>query len=103
MREVAIISSVRTAVGKAPRGALKDTRPDDMLGVAIAAAVARVPGFDPARLDDVIIGCAMPEAEHPSLDLAHSPPSRTAMSQVRSNSTTSITSSSLNGWVVRST
>jgi len=63
MREVAIISSVRTAVGKAPRGALKDTRPDDMLGVAIAAAVARVPGLDPARLDDVIIGCAMPEAE----------------------------------------
>jgi len=63
MREVAIVSSVRTAVGKAPRGALKDTRPDDMLGVAIAAAVARVPGLDPARLDDVIIGCAMPEAE----------------------------------------
>ncbi len=63
MRDVAIISSVRTAVGKAPRGSLKDTRPDDLLGIAIAAAVARVPGFDPARLDDVIIGCAMPEAE----------------------------------------
>ncbi len=63
MREVAIISSVRTAIGKAPRGSLKDTRPDDMLGVVMKGALDRIPGFDPARLDDVIIGCAMPEAE----------------------------------------
>ncbi len=63
MRDVAILSSVRTAVGKAPRGSLKDTRPDDLLGIVLAAAIARVPGFDPARLDDVVVGCAMPEAE----------------------------------------
>ena len=63
MREVAIISSVRTAIGKAPRGSLKDTRPDDLLGAVIKAAIDRVPGFDPAKLDDVVVGCAMPEAE----------------------------------------
>jgi acetyl-CoA acyltransferase len=63
MREVAILSAVRTAIGKAPRGSLKDTRPDDMLGVVLKGALARVPGLDPARLDDVVVGCAMPEAE----------------------------------------
>ena len=63
MRDIAILSSVRTAIGKAPRGSLKDTRPDDLLGAAIAGALARVPGLDPAALDDVVIGCAMPEAE----------------------------------------
>lgn len=63
MREVAILSSVRTAIGKAPRGSLKDTRPDDMLGAVMKGALERIPGFDPARLDDVVIGCAMPEAE----------------------------------------
>ncbi|MSQ03767.1 MAG: thiolase family protein [Myxococcales bacterium] len=63
MRDVAILSSVRTAIGKAPRGSLKDTRPDDLLGIALSGALARVPGFDAARLDDVIVGCAMPEAE----------------------------------------
>ena len=63
MREIAIISSVRTAVGKAPRGSLKDTRPDDLLGVALKGAIERVPGLDPADIDDVVVGCAMPEAE----------------------------------------
>ena len=63
MRDVAILSSVRTAVGKAPRGSLKDTRPDDLLGVVLKGALARVPGLDPARIDDVVVGCAMPEAE----------------------------------------
>jgi acetyl-CoA acyltransferase len=63
MRDVAILCSVRTAIGKAPRGSLKDTRPDDMLGAVMKGALARVPGLDPARLDDVVIGCAMPEAE----------------------------------------
>lgn len=63
MRDVAILSSVRTAIGKAPRGSLKDTRPDDMLGAVMKGALERIPGFDPARLDDVVIGCAMPEAE----------------------------------------
>jgi len=62
MREVAIVSSVRTAVGKAKKGALKDTRPDDLLGAALKAAVDRA-GIDPAKLDDLVVGTAMPEAE----------------------------------------
>jgi len=62
MREVAVVSAVRTAVGKAKRGTLKDTRPDDLLGAVLKAAVERG-GFDPADLDDVVVGTAMPEAE----------------------------------------
>jgi len=62
MREVAVVSAVRTAVGKAKRGTLKDTRPDDMLGAVLKAAVERG-GLDPADLDDVVVGTAMPEAE----------------------------------------
>ncbi len=63
MREAVIASAVRTAVGKAPRGTLKDTRPDEMAAVAIREAVRRVPGLDPAEVEDVILGCAVPEAE----------------------------------------
>ncbi|MDP2312335.1 MAG: thiolase family protein [Pseudomonadota bacterium] len=63
MREVVVVSAVRSAVGKAPRGALKDTRPDEMLGQVLKAALARVPNLDPARIDDIVIGTAMPEAE----------------------------------------
>ncbi|MFN7142284.1 MAG: thiolase family protein [Myxococcota bacterium] len=63
MREVVVVSAVRSAVGKAPRGALKDTRPDELLGQVIKAAVARVPALDPARIDDIVVGTAMPEAE----------------------------------------
>ncbi|HEY6102732.1 MAG TPA: acetyl-CoA C-acyltransferase [bacterium] len=63
MREAVIVSAVRTAVGKAPRGALKDTRPDDLAAAAISEAVRRVPGLQPAEIDDVIMGCALPEAE----------------------------------------
>ena len=62
MREVAILSAVRTAAGKGKRGALKDTRPDTLLGVVMKGAVERS-GIDPAAIDDVIIGTAMPEAE----------------------------------------
>jgi acetyl-CoA acyltransferase len=62
MREVAVVSAVRTAVGKAKRGTLKDTRPDDMLGAVLKAAVERS-GLDPSELDDVVVGTAMPEAE----------------------------------------
>jgi acetyl-CoA acyltransferase len=58
-----IVSAVRTAVGKAPRGALSATRPDDMAAVAIRAAVDRVPGLRPENIDDIYMGCAMPEAE----------------------------------------
>jgi acetyl-CoA acyltransferase len=58
-----IVSAVRTAVGKAPRGALRHTRPDEMAAAVMRAALARVPNLDPAVIDDVIFGCAMPEAE----------------------------------------
>jgi len=54
---------VRTAVGKAYKGALRTTRPDDLASVAIKEAVARVPGLDSREIEDVILGCAMPEAE----------------------------------------
>src|SRR5436305_1563126 len=63
MREVVIASSVRTAVGKANKGALRTTRPDDMAAVAIKGALERVPQVDKQEIEDVIIGCATPEAE----------------------------------------
>jgi acetyl-CoA acyltransferase len=63
MKDAVIVSAVRTAVGKAPKGTLRDTRPDDMGASAIKEAIARVPGLDGAQVDDVIMGCAMPEAE----------------------------------------
>ncbi len=63
MRDAVIVSAVRTAVGKAPRGALKTTRPDDLGAVAVKGALERVPTLDAKEIEDVIIGCAMPEAE----------------------------------------
>jgi acetyl-CoA acyltransferase len=63
MKEAVIASSVRTAVGKAYRGALHATRPDDLAAGAITDAIARVPGLDPKEIEDVVIGCAMPEGE----------------------------------------
>jgi len=58
-----IVSAVRTAVGKAPKGKLSGTRPDDMAAAAIRAAVDRVPGLEPREVDDVYLGCAIPEGE----------------------------------------
>jgi acetyl-CoA acyltransferase len=63
MREVVIASAVRTPVGKAPNGALRATRPDDLAAIVIREAIARVPGLNPREIDDVILGCAMPEGE----------------------------------------
>jgi acetyl-CoA acyltransferase len=63
MRDAVIVSAVRTAVGKAPRGTLKDTRPDETGAAVIKEAIARVPGLEAAEIEDVIMGCAMPEAE----------------------------------------
>jgi acetyl-CoA acyltransferase len=63
MREAVIASAVRTAVGKAFKGTLRATRPDDLAAVAISRAVADVPGLDAKEIEDVILGCAMPEAE----------------------------------------
>ena len=63
MREAVIVSSVRTAVGKAFKGALRAARPDDLAATVMREAIARVPGLDPKEIEDVILGCAMPEAE----------------------------------------
>jgi len=62
-REAVIVASVRTAVGKAPKGTLRQTRPDDMAAAAIRAALGRVPAVTPEMVEDVVLGCAMPEAE----------------------------------------
>ena len=63
MREAVIVRALRTGGGKAPRGTLKDFRPDDMAAEVIKALVARTPGLDPAEVEDVVIGCATPEAQ----------------------------------------
>jgi acetyl-CoA acyltransferase len=63
MKDVIIASAVRTAIGKAPRGALRAVRPDDLAAFAIAGALERVPQLDRSEIEDVILGCAMPEAE----------------------------------------
>jgi acetyl-CoA acyltransferase len=63
MPEAVIVSSVRTPVGKAFKGSLRATRPDDLAALAIKEALARVPGLDAREIDDVILGCAMPEGE----------------------------------------
>jgi acetyl-CoA acyltransferase len=63
MPEAVIVSSVRTPVGKAFKGSLRATRPDDLAALAIKEALTRVPGLDPKEIDDVILGCAMPEGE----------------------------------------
>ncbi|HEX4074409.1 MAG TPA: acetyl-CoA C-acyltransferase [Candidatus Acidoferrales bacterium] len=63
MREAVVVSSVRTAVGKAPKGTLRATRPDDLAALTIKESLARVKALDPKDVEDVIIGCAMPEGE----------------------------------------
>ncbi len=63
MKPPVIVSAVRTAVGKAPKGKLRTTRPDDLAAIAIKGALERVPQLDTGEIEDVIIGCAMPEAE----------------------------------------
>jgi acetyl-CoA acyltransferase len=63
MREVVVVSSVRTPVGRAYKGTLRATRPDELAAVAIKGALDRVPQLDPKEIEDVILGCAMPEGE----------------------------------------
>ena len=63
MNEAVIVAGLRTAVGKSPRGALRTTRPDDMAAEVIATLLKQTPALDPASIDDVIMGCAMPEGE----------------------------------------
>jgi len=69
MAEAVIVSAVRTAVGRAPRGALSTTRPDDLGATALQAALVRAPGLQPAEIEDVVVGCANPEGEQ-GLDIA---------------------------------
>ena len=61
MEQALVVSAVRTAVGKAPKGVLRYTRPDDLGALAVKEAVARVPQLSVSEIEDVIIGCAMPE------------------------------------------
>ena len=63
MQDAVIVSAARTAVGKAPNGSLRTVRPDEMGATVIAEALRRAPGVNGSDIDDVIIGCAMPEAE----------------------------------------
>src|SRR5437763_15599962 len=63
IQEAYIVAAQRTPVGKAPRGVFRNTRPDDLLAFAIDAALSKFPQLDKSRIDDAIIGCAMPEAE----------------------------------------
>ena len=63
MTDAVLVAAVRTPVGKAPQGQLRHVRPDDLAALVLKAALDRVPGLDPAAVDDVVMGCAMPEAE----------------------------------------
>ena len=63
IQEAFIVAATRTPVGKAPKGVFRNTRPDDMLAHVLRAVVAQAPGVDVSRIDDAIIGCAMPEGE----------------------------------------
>ena len=58
-----IVAATRTPVGKAPRGAFRNAHPADLLAHVLRSVVAQTPGIDPKRIEDVIIGCAMPEGE----------------------------------------
>lgn len=63
IQDAYIVAAVRTPVGKAPRGVFRNTRPDDLLAHVIKSALAKCPSIDATRIDDAVIGCAMPEAE----------------------------------------
>ena len=61
MRDAVIVSAARTPVGKAPRGTLRETPPSELAMIAVREALARAPGLDPAEVEDLVLGCAMPE------------------------------------------
>ncbi|MET0441523.1 MAG: acetyl-CoA C-acyltransferase, partial [Casimicrobiaceae bacterium] len=63
LQDAYVIAATRTAVGKAPRGVLRSTRPDTMLAHVLKSVLGQVPALDAKRVDDVIVGCAMPEYE----------------------------------------
>lgn len=61
MRDAVIVSAARTAVGKAPRGSLRETPPSELAMIAVREALGRATGLDPAEVEDLVLGCAMPE------------------------------------------
>ena len=63
MREAVVVAYGRSAIGKSPKGTLKDTRPEEYAAQVIAGVLAKVPTFNPALIDDLILGCAFQEAE----------------------------------------
>src|SRR3954465_3038713 len=63
VQDAYIVAATRTPIGKAPRGMFRNTRPDDMLAFVLKSVVAQCPGIDTGAIEDVIVGCAMPEAE----------------------------------------
>ena len=63
MKEAVIVAGLRTAVGRSGKGALRNVRPDDLAAIVIKELINRVPGFDPKEIDDIILGCSLPEAE----------------------------------------
>ncbi|WP_420996011.1 acetyl-CoA C-acyltransferase [Cupriavidus sp. 30B13] len=63
LQDAYIVAATRTPIGKAPKGAFRNTRPDDLLATILRAAVAQVPNLDPALIEDAIVGCAIPEAQ----------------------------------------
>ncbi|EKZ98706.1 acetyl-CoA acetyltransferase [Cupriavidus sp. TKC] len=63
LQDAYIVAATRSPIGKAPKGAFKNTRPDDLLATILQAAVAQVPSLDPALIEDAIVGCAIPEAQ----------------------------------------
>ncbi|CAG2127228.1 acetyl-CoA acyltransferase [Cupriavidus plantarum] len=63
LQDAYIVAATRSPIGKAPKGAFKNTRPDDLLATVLKAAVAQVPSLDPALIEDAIVGCAIPEAQ----------------------------------------
>ena len=69
MKEAVVVSAVRTAVGRAPRGMLKDTRPDEIGAIVIKEALSRVPGLKMEDIDDIVLGCSFPESDQ-GLNLA---------------------------------
>src|SRR5437764_1066544 len=81
MKEAVIVSGARTAVGRAPRGTLRATYPDDMAGAAIKEVLRRAPGLDPAEVEDVIIGCAIPEGTQ-GLNIARQAAARAGLPEI---------------------
>ena len=63
VQDAYIVAATRTPVGKAPRGMFRNVRPDDLLAFALKSALAKAPGLDPTAIEDVVVGCAMPEGE----------------------------------------